>query len=177
MSHGQHALLGSILDSYRHELGSDIGAYRNHVGRVLELFLRFMPECERFDLVVIAACFHDLGVWTHRTFDYLEPSVELAQGYLLSYGQSDARSVAQVSAMIREHHKLTRVAGDPVTEAFRRADWVDLSRGWRRFGVPAAFLRDLEREYPNAGFHSRLIELTRTRLRTHPTAPLPMLKW
>jgi hypothetical protein len=38
--------------------------------------------------LVIAACFHDLGIWTDHTFDYLSPSAGLARDYLQRYGLS-----------------------------------------------------------------------------------------
>ena len=32
--------------------------------------------------IAVAAVFHDIGIWSNKTFDYLEPSVALAREYL-----------------------------------------------------------------------------------------------
>jgi hypothetical protein len=56
--------------------------------------------------------------------------------------------------MIANHHKITRVRvdADSLVEAFRRADWVDVSRGFRRFGVARPFIKSLFATWPSAGF-------------------------
>ena len=80
--------------------------------------------------------------------------------------------------MIREHHKLTRYRGetDRFVEAFRRADWVDVSMGLRRFGLSRGLVRGAYSMWPSAGFHRRLVELSLRQLRAHPLNPLPMVK-
>ena len=84
----------------------------------------------------------------------------------------------EITAMILEHHKLSAYRGDPgwLVEPFRRADWVDVSRGIRTFGLPRQLLREIFATWPSAGFHRRLVQLELTRLRTHPWNPLPMFK-
>lgn len=32
--------------------------------------------------IIIAACFHDLGIWANGTVDYLPPSIALTESYL-----------------------------------------------------------------------------------------------
>jgi hypothetical protein len=59
----------------------------------------------------------------------------------------------------------------------RRADWIDVSRGLRRFGVPRPFIAAVATTWPNAGFHRRLVQLTIDRFWKHPLSPLPMVKW
>ena len=61
-------------------------------------------------------------------------------------------------------------------ESFRRADWIDVSRGLRTFGVPRPFIASLFSAWPSAGFHRRLVELTLDRLWRHPLSPLPMVR-
>lgn len=63
-----------------------------------------------------------------------------------------------------------------LVEPFRRADWVDVSRGLIRFGLPRSFLREVFATWPAAGFHKKLVQLELGRLRTHPWNPLPMVK-
>ena len=38
--------------------------------------------------MAIAAAFHDIGIWTAGTFDYLEPSVRVAAAYLTGTGRA-----------------------------------------------------------------------------------------
>ena len=44
-------------------------------------YLQHSTEEEKHKLI-IAACFHDLGLWKEKTVDYLPPSIVLARDYL-----------------------------------------------------------------------------------------------
>jgi hypothetical protein len=125
--------------------------------------------------VAVAAALHDIGIWTAGTFDYLEPSVRVADAYLARTGR--ARWAAEVDEMIREHHKLLpyRAHDDWLVEAFRRADLVDVSRIFT-FGLPRTFLRAVFSTWPSLGFHRFLVKLTLRRWRGHPLSPLPMVR-
>jgi hypothetical protein len=127
--------------------------------------------------VAIAAAYHDIGIWTARTFDYLAPSAKLACDHLACGGHADWRG--EVDGMIREHHKIRgyRGEGAALVEPFRRADWIDVSRGVLSFGLPRHLLRAIFTQWPNAGFHRRLVRLTLREARAHPLRPLPVLKW
>lgn len=80
--------------------------------------------------------------------------------------------------MILEHHKISAYRGDPhgLVESFRRADWIDVTRGLRTFGLPRKLLGEIFSTWPSAGFHKRLVQLSLKRLRTHPLSPLPMIR-
>ena len=80
--------------------------------------------------------------------------------------------------MIADHHKITPSSASPdsLVEPFRRADWIDVTRGLRTFGVPRPFIESVFARWPSTGFHWRLVTLTLERLRTHPLSPLPMVK-
>lgn len=125
----------------------------------------------------MAAALHDIGIWTAGTFDYLDPSIEVARAHLEGIGR--AEWIPEVEAMIREHHRISahRSRPDWLVEPFRRADWADVTLGLRRWGLSRAFLRRLRREWPNAGFHLKLVRLTLRRLLTHPWSPIPVLRW
>ena len=169
--------LDEILAPHAEALGRDLVAYRNHAHRVVNFCVALAgSDPERLRKLAIAAAFHDLGIWTAGTFDYLDPSVELAQAWLSAHHLSDWS--AEIEMMIRQHHKLSRYRDDPagLVEAFRQADTIDVTLGIRRFGVPAHFLRAVFRTFPNAGFHRRLVKLTLNRLVTHPLSPLPMYR-
>ena len=170
-------LLDEILAEHAGDLGEDFTGYRNHTYRMANLCAQFAGDTRQIDKIGAAAAFHDLGVWTNHTFDYLGPSVQLAAAWLGRSGRSDW--VPEVTEMILQHHKLSRWRGDGswLVEPFRRADWTDVSRGIIRFGLPRGFIRELYVIWPSAGFHRRLVALELARLRTHPWSPLPMLRW
>ena len=163
-----------ILGRWERELGRDSTAYRNHVYRVIHFCDAYRGgDAEQREKVAIAAAFHDLGIWSHSTFDYIPPSVGLAREYLRDEGLE--RWSGDVESMIAQHHKLTR-HGDGLVEAFRRSDLTDVSLGLVKFGLPAAYVREIRSRYPNAGFHKRLLQLAGGWWVRHPLHPLPMLK-
>lgn len=167
-----------VLDDHTVELGDDLTAYRNHVYRVVNLCLAMVGgSCVELEKIAVAAVFHDLGIWTKNTFDYIAPSVAVARDHLASRGL--AEWIPEIQAMIVDHHKITRSRANPqlLVESFRRADWIDVTRGLRRFGLPRAFIAAVATRWPSAGFHRRLVELTIDRFWKHPLTPLPMVKW
>lgn len=171
------SIVDEVLDQYRSELGPDFDAYHNHVYRVLNLCAAL--ACGRdaeLEKIATASVFHDLGIWTDHTFDYIAPSAELAREHLAAH--SRAEWIPEVEAMIVNHHKITRARADScsLVEAFRRADWIDVTRGVRRFGLARTFIASVFGTWPSAGFHWRLVELAVDRFRHHPLTPLPMVK-
>ena len=167
-----------ILDRHASELGDDLVAYRNHVYRVVNLCRAIAGDRHvELEKIAVAAAFHDLGIWTNKTFDYIAPSVALAREYLEA--RRLAEWIPEIDAMIADHHKVTpsRVHAHSLVEFFRRADWIDVSLGLRRFGLPSTFIAAVRATWPNAGFHRRLVELTIDRWWKHPLNPLPMVKW
>lgn len=170
-------LADEILASYSAELGSDFSAYRNHVCRELNFFLALSGLPSLPTAVLVAAAFHDLGIWTHDTFDYLPPSIELARAYLAKAGLQALD--AEVGIIINEHHKLLPYRGpfSANAEAFRKADLMDLSLGLVRFGQPRSLIHSVQAALPNAGFHRRLGALGLRHLARSPLRPLPMVHW
>lgn len=166
-----------MLGAYAAELGGDYMAYRNHAYRVVNLCVALSPDGPaQLEQIATAAAFHDLGIWTDRTFDYLGPSVNLACAHLKRAGREEW--AAEVSEMILQHHKLSPYRGQRhrLVEPLRRADWVDVSKGLVTFGLPRSLLREIFSTWPGAGFHKRLVRLEIERLRTHPWNPLPMVR-
>ncbi len=171
------ATLDGLLEAHAGVLGRDFTAYRNHAYRVMNLCVaQSSRDPQQLEKVAIAAALHDIGIWTDGTFDYLPPSVRVATDYLVRAGR--AEWAPEISAMILEHHKISRYRGDPdwLVEPFRRSDWVDVTRGLMTFGLPRSLLREVFSTWPSAGFHRRLVGLELERLRTHPWNPLPMMK-
>lgn len=171
------ATLDAVLRAHAAELGDDFTAYRNHTYRVANLCVALSSgDSGQLEKIAIAAAFHDLGIWTDRTFDYLGPSTGLACAHLAHAGK--AGWAPEITGMIQQHHKVSRYRGEAngLVEPFRRADWVDVSRGFLAFGLPRDLLRKVFHTWPDAGFHKRLLQLSLGRLCTHPWSPLPMLK-
>jgi hypothetical protein len=167
-----------VLDDHASELGHDRIAYRNHVYRVVNLCLAIVGDSRvELEKIAVAAVFHDLGIWTNNTFDYIAPSVAIAREHLAARGKADW--IPEIEAMIVDHHKVTPSHANPqaLVESFRRADWIDVSRGLRSFGLPRPFIAAVAATWPSAGFHRRLVQLTIDRFLKHPLTPLPMVKW
>ena len=164
-----------VLSAHAAALRDDSVAYRNHVYRVANLCVAIVGRGQ-LEKIAVAAVFHDLGIWTNDTFDYIGPSIALAHDYLVARGREDW--TAEIEGMIDDHHKITPATVDPesLSEGFRRADWIDVTRGVRGFGIPRRFVARLFEAWPSAGFHWRLVTLTLDRFRSHPLTPLPMFR-
>ena len=172
-----HASVDELLAPFASALGPDFQGYRNHVQRVLNHYQALSGRAVLPDAVLLAAPFHDLGIWTARCFDYLDPSVQLARAHLAT--QQLERHDHEVTALVMEHHKLRRYRGpfEASVECYRRADLVDVSFGLVSFGLPQGHLRTVRAAFPDAGFHRRLASLTLRQFLRTPLRPLPMLRW
>ena len=178
---GRHVLtdvatLEKVIAAHADELGDDLVGYRNHAYRVLNLCVALGPADADLERIAVAAAYHDLGIWTHGTFDYLKPSAGMAAAHLQAEGNETW--IPEVTEMIGQHHKVLkyRPVVHALVEPFRRSDWIDVSRGLVTFGLPRTRVGELFANWPSAGFHRRLVELELRRLRTHPWSPLPMVR-
>jgi hypothetical protein len=171
-------LLEEILEPWRPRIGDDFEGYRNHVSRVLNFSfaLRACSDEERRKLI-IAGAFHDIGIWSDGTVDYLPPSIAQAKIYLTAHGLT--AWTPEIEVIIDLHHKMRPYRGgaSPLVDIFRRADRADFSLGVIKGGVPAAVVRAAKTAYPNAGFHKRLMQLAGGWFAKHPLSPPPFLKW
>lgn len=159
-------------------LGRDARPYRNHVERLLAICTKINQPLVDSELTAfrVAAVFHDLGIWSDGTFDYLPPSRKRATEWLQANGLGDKAGL--VEALIENHHKI-RSAGSAsdAVEIFRRADWMDVTLGLVNFGLPREAYRAILRQHPDAGFHKRLLELGGKQMLTKPWQPMPMMRW
>jgi hypothetical protein len=171
-------LLEEILDAWRDQIGADFAGYKNHVYRVLH-YCFAQRECstEERHKLIIAGAFHDLGIWSDKTVDYLPPSVALARAYLSANGL--AAWSDEIALIIDEHHKLRpyRDTRFPLIELFRKADLADFSLGFVKGHVSGATVSAVKAAFPNAGFHKRLMQLAGGWFAKHPVSPPPFLKW
>lgn len=171
-------LIESILGEWRNVIGDAYMGYRNHVYRMVHCCFA-LRECdaEEREKILIAACFHDIGIWAANTIDYIEPSVLPALDYLESHDKQAWSD--EIRLMISEHHKLRAYTGEyePLVELFRRADLADFSLGMLRSGLPRLTIRELKKAFPNAGFHKFLLRIASAWFIRHPLNPAPMMKW
>ncbi len=176
----ENEVVERVLHAHRAALGRDYDGYRNHVYRVSSYFNGLGPaSLGSTPALAVAAAFHDLGIWVNHTFDYLEPSSRLARDYLVAQRLGDIDPVL-VHELIVQHHKLRPYRQAPwaaLVEQWRRADLVDVSLGVVRFGLPRAYVREVQRRLPDRGFHLCLATLTLRQLARRPWNPLPMMKW
>lgn len=173
------ALLDELLEFWKPQIGVTWDGYRNHCQRMAAFTLALLPNATDDDRrkIAIAACFHDIGIWSDHTIDYLPPSSRRARDYLKAQGLESWTT--EVELMIDEHHKLRRYKDPayPLVEAFRKADLVDVSMGLIKFGIAGDTVRTLKAAYPNAGFHKALMGLAGGWFKQHPLSPPPFIKW
>ncbi len=173
----QLPLVDEILNEYKPTIGGDFDSYRNHVYRVINLCFSLgqFSDTEK-EKIQIAGCFHDIGIWTASTLDYLPPSESEASRYLNAKGLGAWD--AEITEMIEKHHGIRSCKDSPfaLVEAFRRADIADFSLGMVAMGIPAAFIAQTKAAFSNAGFHMQLLRLGTKWLFRHPLNPLPMFR-
>jgi len=170
--------IDKALAPYQAVIGRDFPGYRNHVMRMATFCLLLAPcSDEDQQKIEIAACFHDIGIWTEQTLDYLPPSVLPAKDYLEAQGLAEWS--LEISEMILNHHKIRPVTDGAsfLVELFRKGDLVDFSKGLFRFGLRRSKVKEVMQQFPNAGFHAMLARRAAIWLPRHPLNPLPMMKW
>jgi len=101
----------------------------------------------------IPAVFHDIGIWTDHTIDYLDPSIEQMKIY-----PSESRNqnmVKEITLIIYWRHKINKYQGKfaAIVENFRMADWIDVSKGLFSFGLDRKVIKENRKIFPNKGFH------------------------
>ncbi len=173
----RHALVEETLDAFREAIAGDLAAYRGHVYRVFNLCRGLAGAAsDGDDKIAYAAVFHDLGIWSDHTVDYLPPSSRRLRARLDEDGRAAWSS--ELARMLDMHHKLTPYRGEhaALVEPFRRADLVDLSLGLVRFGLPRVFVREVQAAFPARGFHARVVQLVGGWALAHPLRPLPMFR-
>ncbi|MEV6426560.1 hypothetical protein [Nocardia sp. NPDC051463] len=167
-----HPIVDAVLDRHCRKLGDALPVYRNHVLRSLNYQQLLLGEPVP-DTAALAWAAHDLGIWTAGTFDYLKPSADLVTEHAAEFGIDDLDSARR---MVLDHHRLRR-NDDRLTETFRIADRIDASGGLLRRPVTRADVKAVVAQLPYLGFHQFLARRVITYALTHPTRPLPMVRW
>lgn len=169
-------IIEDLLQKFKPVIGADYDKYKNHVYRVFLNCLLVDGEKDNEEKYAIAAVFHDIGIWTNHTIDYLNPSIEQAKIYLIETGKQNW--IDEITLMIYWHHKTSKYKGwhEEIAENFRKADWIDVSLGLLTFGFNKQKIKENRRKFPNLGFHLFLIKQITKNFFRHPLNPLPMFK-
>jgi len=171
-------LIEEILATWQARIGDDYPGYRGHVYRMFNFCLALHP-CTGEDKtkLVIAACFHDIGLWSDHTVDYIPPSVAQVKQYLSDSGRQAWSE--EIGLMVEMHHKVRAYSDGryPLVELFRKGDLVDFSLGFFTFGIPRSYIKDVKKTIPNNGFHKFLMKGAREWFAKHPLSPPPFMKW
>ena len=172
----ENNLIEDILDKNRASLGKHFDKYKNHMYRVFNLCQKLDVNQENFEKYAIASVFHDIGIWTDNTFDYLEPSINRSKKYLID--NNNEVWIEEISLMIDFHHKRNKYNGnfEKTVETFRRADWIDVTKGRMNFKVSKDDINNITEKYPLLGFHKFLLLQTLKQFFKSPLNPLPMFK-
>lgn len=156
--------LEALFEPYKDVIGSDYQGYRNHVYRMVQFCWALktlrgetLTEEEK-QKIMIAGVFHDIGIWPTITLDYIGPSIPPAITYLAENGLSHWQE--EITLMIENHHKFTSYQGEfqDLVELFRQGDVIDFTLGIGKFQLPKAFILDMKKALPNAGFHLGLVK-------------------
>ncbi len=171
-----HSTIENLLNQFSPVLGADHAKYKNHIYRVFLNCLLADSDKNNEEKYAIAAVFHDIGIWTHDTIDYLNPSIEQAKLFLRETCKQDRTE--EITGMIYWHHKTTKYKGryEKTIETFRKADWTDVSLGLKKFGIDKQKIKLNRKQFPNRGFHWFLVKRITKNFFHHPLHPLPMFK-
>lgn len=177
----QIALAEEILGEWKDKIGNDFEGYKNHVYRMINFCFALNDfDNEEREKIIVAGCFHDIGIWTGKTFDYLPPSISAASEYLTKNGLE--KWFLDIELMIEKHHKITAYSDGQseknfLVETFRKGDLVDFSLGIIKCGLPSAFVKNVKETFPNAGFHKGLVKLAGGWICCHPLNPVPVIRF
>jgi len=171
-------IIEEVLEKWKKTIGKDFDGYKNHVYRMVNfcLTLKKCNDDER-KKIIIAGCFHDIGIWAEKTIDYIPPSIPPAKKYLIQNNLE--HWTEEIILMIKEHHKIRPYKNNnyPLVELFRKGDLVDFSLGMVKFNVPKDYIKKVKKTFPNSGFHKGLVIKLSSWFLKHPFNPAPMMKW
>jgi hypothetical protein len=173
MNNIQETVDGLMLP-FKEVIGPDYEKYQNHVCRVVGNCLLLDKDPANFMKYSIAGVFHDIGIWTNNTIDYLAPSILVADKYLAD--ENFLPLSEEIKQMIYWHHKTTTYKGvyQDTVNNFRKADWMDVSLGLLAFDADRSSAGAYRKQFPNRGFHLFLLGKICKNLVRHPLNPLPM---
>jgi len=164
-----------IFDKFKDLLGNNAMGYRGHCYRVLN-YMHYLKLSEQdMEIVAVAIPFHDIGVWSHNTMDYLEVSFLEARKYIRMNKLTVDEE--QIETLILDHHTIRSLKDRDLAEKMRKADLVDLSFGLIHFNIPSTFIRSVHKSFPYQGFQKNIYGKVIRYAFQNPKKPFPMLKF
>jgi hypothetical protein len=172
-------LLDELLDPHREGLGVGYWGYRAHCYRMVN-WARFLtaPSPFREEKLAIMTVLHDLPFFLTGDLDYLGKACELATDYLKEVGREEWTD--EMLLMINNHHKMRSYVGpyEPLVEACRKADWIDVTFTKLRFGIPRRLVVEVRARFPmNEAYKAVAMPNIAKYASTHLSRPLPMMRW
>jgi HD superfamily phosphodiesterase len=82
-------IIDELMSKFKLVIDADYEKYRNHVYRVFLFSILLDSDKSNEEKYAIAAVFHDIGIWTDGTIDYLNPSIAQANNYLRETGKEE----------------------------------------------------------------------------------------
>ncbi len=169
----KNAQMDYILAHYRTQIGTDFERYNGHCYRVLNYVNLFGLEKEELYAASVIIPFHDLGIWTHHSMDYLDNSVREAKRFFHEKNMGVEDEL--IDSMILDHHKMTSTKSS-LAEKLRKADLMDLSFGFIHFGRPGSQLKAIKSAFPSHGFQWDIYRKVTGYAVRHLGNPFPMMK-
>jgi len=171
-----HPIIDEVLEANREAIGPLYPVWPTHSYRMLNICVAACPR-EPVEKFAVAIAFHDLPAAIDGDLRYLDRAAALAATWLVEHGLGEW--VAEVSAMIVNHHKIRPYTGPhaPTVDAFRRADWIDVSLGRWCGGQDKDLVARINRELPLKEGRRALTHIVLPYALRHPLKPLPMLRW
>jgi hypothetical protein len=146
---------------------------RNHCHRI-HRFAGMLLRRERLtfddDLIYLAAMVHDLGLVSEADVGatYLERSRSLFRRETRDLG-IDPAAASVVDECLLFNHRVRPTPGiSPVAGCFRRAIWIEHTRGLRRYRLPQSQVRQVFEELPRDNLDSVLLDFARRVLAREP---------
>lgn len=167
--------LEDVLTKFSRALGNHLPLYRGHCYRILNYMICLQKHQDNLRLLEVMVAFHDLGIWTHGTMDYLKPSFDLA----VSYCKKEELDVSfnDLETAIMNHHKISTFRPTESAEYLRRADLLDLSFGLIRGGVDRDLIRKVTKRWPYQNFQKMIFGKVFWYALENHWKPFPMMKW
>lgn len=160
-------IVESHLSKHKGIIGDDYNGYRGHIYRVLSYTLYKLQgkdDKRQRELIEVALVYHDIGLWSDKDLNYLEPSIEFMKKNIGN--KYDEREVNLMTDIIRYHHKFTSFDINSMNKdaiyvdtvnAVRESDLTDFSLGIVTNGVSRGNIKKVMDKIPNDGFHKTLL--------------------
>lgn len=162
-------MISMVLEPMRPILGEHFVRYRNHSCRLFDLsnllYSGDLTSDQKIDLS-IACVFNSLHIWTcENGTDYETRVVPLIE-FLANQNMLDRINTICHMIGVTGKYDQSPLEPRPLEEAFRKAYWIDITKGTRTFSLSSSIYKRVLKKHPSRGFHwllrTRTQDLTKT---------------